>query len=81
MNDSERVCPKCEGEMKPGKFRKIISISLFMYSFGMAFAVLYFGTFSIETDLIGIGLFALIIVWLWVILTPEETHSDEKQVQ
>ncbi len=51
--------------MNPDKIRKALSIGIFMYSFGMAFALLIYGKFSIEVSIIGVGYFALIASWLW----------------
>ena len=57
------------------KRKKVISIAAFLYSFFMAFSLFYFGKFSLETDLVGIGYFALLTVWLWVILNDENKCS------
>ena len=58
--------------MKPDKLHKALSIAIFMYSFGMAFALLIFGKFSLEVNLIGVGYFALIAAWLWGIIGEVE---------
>ena len=58
--------------MTPDKLRKLLSIAIFMYSFGMAFALLYFGKFSLEVSLIGLGYFAIIASWLWVMIGEVE---------
>ena len=58
--------------MKPDKLYKALSIAIFMYSFGMAFALLYFGKFSLEVNLIGLGYFAIIAAWLWVMIGDYE---------
>lgn len=52
--------------MQPDTIRKALSIGVFMYSFGMAFALLIFGQFSAEVTVIGLGYFSLITAWLWV---------------
>jgi len=54
--------------MTPAKLRKLLSVTVFMYSFGMAFALLYFGKFSLEVSLIGVGYFSLIAAWLWMMI-------------
>ena len=54
--------------MTPDKLRKLLSVAIFMYSFGMAFALLFFGKFSLEVSLIGVGYFCLIAAWLWVMI-------------
>lgn len=54
--------------MNPDKLRKALSIAVFMYSFGMAFALLYFGKFSLGVSLIGLGYFSIIAAWLWVMI-------------
>ena len=54
--------------MTPDKLRKVLAIAVFMYSFGMAFALLIFGKFSLEASLIGLGYFAIIAAWLWVMI-------------
>jgi len=54
--------------MNPDKIRKLLSIAIFMYSFGMAFALLMFGKFSLEVSLIGVGYFSLIAAWLWMMI-------------
>ena len=58
--------------MNPDKLHKLLSIAIFMYSFGMAFALLIFGKFSIEVTLIGVGYFALIAAWLWGVIGEVE---------
>ena len=59
-------------KMKPEKLRKALSIAVFMYSFGMAFALLFFGKFSMVVNLIGLGYFTLITAWLWVMIGEVE---------
>ena len=54
--------------MTPDKLHKLLSVAIFMYSFGMAFALLYFGKFSLGVSLIGLGYFAIIAAWLWVMI-------------
>jgi len=54
--------------MTPDKLRKALSIAIFMYSFGMAFALLIFGKFSLVVSLIGLGYFCIIAAWLWVMI-------------
>ena len=54
--------------MTPDKLRKLLSVMVFMYSFGMAFALLFFGKFSLGVNLIGLGYFAIIASWLWVMI-------------
>ena len=61
--------------MTPDKLRKLLAIAVFMYSFGMAFALLIYGKFSLEVSLIGLGYFALIAAWLWVMIGDFETKS------
>lgn len=39
-----------------------------MYSFGMAFALLIYGKFSLEVSVIAFGYFGLIATWLWVLI-------------
>jgi len=54
--------------MNPDKIRKALSIGVFMYSFGMAFALLMYGKFSLEVSVIGVGYFSLIAAWLWYMI-------------
>ena len=54
--------------MTPDKLRKVLAIAVFMYSFGMAFALLFYGKFSMVVNLIGLGYFAIIAAWLWVMI-------------
>ena len=54
--------------MRTDKLRKLLSVAIFMYSFGMAFALLFFGKFSLEVSLIGVGYFSIIAAWLWVMI-------------
>jgi len=54
--------------LNPDKVRKALSIGVFMYSFGMAFALLMYGKFSLEVSVIGLGYFALIAAWLWYMI-------------
>ena len=61
--------------MTPDKLRKALSIAVFMYSFGMAFALLIFGKLSLEVSIIGLGYFALIAPWLWVMIGDFEKHN------
>ena len=51
--------------MTPEKRRKALSIGVFLYSFGMAFAMLAYGKYCIEVSLIAFGYFGLIALWLW----------------
>ena len=64
--------------MTPDKRKKVISIVAFLYSFLMAFSLFYFGKFSLETDLIGIGYFALLTAWVWVILVDVEKELKDQ---
>ena len=61
--------------MKPETIRKALAIAVSMYSFGMAFALLIFGKFSLEVSLIGLGYFALIAAWLWVMIGDFEAKG------
>ena len=67
------VCPGVS--MNPEKLHKLLSIAIFMYSFGMAFALLFFGKFSLEVSIIGLGYFILITAWLWVMIGDFEKHN------
>ena len=58
--------------MTPEKLHKALSIAIFMYSFGMAFALLFFGKFSLVVNLVGMGYFALIAAWLWGVIGEVE---------
>ena len=61
--------------MKPENIRKALAIAVSIYSMGMAFTLLFYGKFSLEVNLVGLGYLVLIAAWLWVMI------GDEKQVQ
>ena len=58
--------------MKPEKLRKVLSLAVFIYSLGLALALLIFGKLCVGMILIVAGYFSLITIWFLVMFGKEK---------
>ena len=59
-------------KMTPDKLRKVLSLAVFIYSLGLALALLIFGQLCDEMILIVAGYFSLISIWFLVMFGKEK---------